>query len=267
MHVVKKRPSRLGERFHSLGSLYGWGGEKRDNVCYPLRMTRRYFSEELPREGGIVSLNGDESAHAAQVMRAKVGDTIILFDGEGNEAAAEILSVGKRECVCRASAPETIDRESSLRLHLAVALPKPDRAKEMVERLTELGVDRLTPLHCARSQRPPSAGLLAKLPRIVVESCKQSGRNRLMKIEPVSTFADFVVLATEGGRFVAHPDGASLRAPDSTCDRATVIVGPEGGLTEEEVALALQYDYLSVDLGPRILRIETAAAYIAARLL
>ncbi|MEO1526651.1 MAG: RsmE family RNA methyltransferase [Planctomycetota bacterium] len=237
------------------------------NLLSSTLMTRRYFSPALPAEGGLVSLSGDEAAHAARVMRARVGDLVTLFDGEGHEASAEIASIEKRECVCRADPKEVVDRESPLRLHLAIALPKPDRAKEMVERLTELGVDRLTPLRCERSQRPPSPGLLEKLPRIVVEACKQSGRNRLMRIAAVCSFPDFIQQPCDSPRWIAHPGGEILRAPDPPTDRATVVIGPEGGLTDQEVHTAREAGFQPIDLGRRILRIETAAAYVAARLL
>ncbi|MEL6108069.1 MAG: RsmE family RNA methyltransferase [Planctomycetota bacterium] len=230
-------------------------------------MTRRYYAPQLPGDGGLVSLSSEEAAHAARVMRAQVGEVITLFDGNGNESSAEIVSISKRDCVCRANPTEPVDREPRLKLHLAIALPKPDRAKEMIERLTELGVDRLTPLRCARSQRAPSPGLLEKLPRIVIEACKQSGRNRLLRIDDVSSFADFIQLPLDSPRWIAHPGGQPLPVNPSPTDRAIAIVGPEGGLTDEEVTTAQTHGYQGADLGPRILRIETAAAFIAARLL
>ena len=230
-------------------------------------MTRRYFSDSLPSGGGLVSLSKEEAAHAARVMRAQVDDSVTLFDGQGNEAAAEIVSVGKRECVCRAEPAQAVNREPPLKLHLAVALPKPDRAKEMVERLTELGVDRLTPLTCQRSQRAPSPGLLEKLPRIVIEACKQSGRNRLMCIDAVQAFNDFIALDTALPRWIAHPGGDLIGVAEASLEGATVMIGPEGGLTDDEVAAAAQAGYVTRGLGPRILRIETAAACVAARLL
>ncbi|MEO9592552.1 RsmE family RNA methyltransferase, partial [Rhodopirellula bahusiensis] len=108
-------------------------------------MTRRYYVPDLQSQSPVVQLPSEEASHAARVMRVQTGDWIELFDGLGHQAAAEVMSVGKRECVVRCDTIEAVDRESSVALDLAIGFPKPDRAKEMIERLTELGVARVFP--------------------------------------------------------------------------------------------------------------------------
>lgn len=231
-------------------------------------MTRRYFAPELTSGDRIQSLPAEEAVHAARVMRCKVGDSMVLFDGEGYEANAVIESIGKRECIVRTEAPTSVDREPTCRSHFYVALPKPDRSKEMVERLTELGAGKLTPIVCQRTQRPPSDGLLEKLRRLVVEACKQSGRNRLMQITPVAHFdASLQAPPVKTARWFAHPGGVSLRElATEPLDSASVWIGPEGGFSDEEVAIAKGVGLSAVGLGPRIYRIETAACVIASAL-
>ncbi|TWU02242.1 RsmE family RNA methyltransferase [Stieleria varia] len=229
-------------------------------------MTRRYYVPDLPPIGGPIALPDEEAQHASRVMRAQTGDQVVLFDGIGNESSATIQSIDRRSCICHASPRELVDREPGLRLHLGIALPKPDRAKEMVERLTELGVAQVTPLLCSRSQRPPSGGLLDKLRRVVIEACKQSGRNQLMRIESPVAVADFFAMDTETPRWIAHPGGQEM---DGSLSRLTggqllAAIGPEGGFDDEEMNVALSRGWIAIDLGKRIYRIETAATVIAA---
>lgn len=241
-------------------------------------MTRRYFVDDLPAGGGPVSLGKDEATHATRVMRIAVGDAVTLFDGAGYEAIGEVASIGRNACVVVIDEPREVDREAAGRIELAVAFPKPDRARELVERLTEMGVARLIPIVASRTQRPPSDSLLEKLRRAVVEACKQSGRNRLMLIDPpVSSQAFFSGSfdeATTGHRLIAHPIESvqssawetRLAGTPETNDSVAAI-GPEGGWTDEEVQWAIQAGFVGIDLGPRIYRIETAAVVIAAKLL
>lgn len=239
-------------------------------------MTRRYYAPELPLEGGFVPLPGAEAQHASRVMRAAVGDSLVLFDGLGHEAAAVVASIDKRNCTVSAESAAAVDRELSWGLHMGIAMPKPDRAKEMVERLTELGVTRLTPVVCERTQRPPSASLIGKLQRAVIEASKQCGRNVLMRIDAPIALDAFVDTDMAGRRMIAHPGGAELscesatRADKSSTDAASqdtlVLIGPEGGFTDEEVDSAKSSGFHAVGLGKRIYRIETAACAIAVRL-
>lgn len=223
----------------------------------------------MPPAGGDIPLPESEIAHAVRVMRVQPGAQITLFDGRGNEAIASVISVDKRHCLCRSEAAKIVDRESKRMTHLAIALPKPERAKEMVERLTELGVATITPVVAERTQRAPSSGLVEKLRRAVIESSKQCGRNRLLEVRsPVDSETFFSQPSDEvTQRWIAHPDGQPL--PDETALPDTVLaaIGPEGGWSDSELRCAELHDFLKVDLGSRILRIETAAAVIATKMM
>lgn len=226
-------------------------------------MTRRYYVPDLPDAGGAVALPDTEAQHASRVMRASVGDSLVLFDGRGHESIAVIEQIDKRSCTVSSKPLRHVDRELSTVLHMAIAMPKPDRAKEMVERLTELGVTRVTPIVCERTQRSPSVSLIEKLRRGVIESSKQCGRNVLMRIDAPIALEAFLDSDVADRRLVAHPDGG-LHLSDSGSQVDTVVlIGPEGGFTDEEIELARASDYQPVGLGARIYRIETAACAVA----
>ncbi|TWU46745.1 RsmE family RNA methyltransferase [Rubripirellula reticaptiva] len=228
-------------------------------------MTRRYFVPDLPRNGGLVPLPSEEAQHAIRVMRIRVDDPMTLFDGCGYEAEATVISLGRNKCQCQAEVASAINREPACKVHMAIALPKPDRAKELVERLTELGVASLTPILGKRSQRPPKDTFLEKLRRASVEACKQSGRNQLMEIHDTVSAIDYFESTIEGPRLIAHPT-QSTASLDSfrNAPVLTTAIGPEGGWTDEEIEIATRHGFLGVDLGSRIYRIETAAVVVAA---
>jgi 16S rRNA (uracil1498-N3)-methyltransferase len=227
-------------------------------------MSARFFSE-TPLTLGAVTLTGPEAHHLLHVMRAAVGNELTLFDGNGSEFPAHITRLGRTEVDCEVLAKEQIDRERAAPLTLAVALPKGDRQKVLVEKLTELGVTRLAPLITERSVADKTAGGLDKLRRLVIEASKQCGRNRLMEITRPTAWAEYVLVAEATLRVLAHPSGVTNEQLPQNIDTIAA-VGPEGGFSDAEVELALQSGWECVTLGPRILRTETAAIALAAKL-
>jgi 16S rRNA (uracil1498-N3)-methyltransferase len=230
-------------------------------------MTRRYYVPQLAPRGGLTELPQEEAQHALRVMRIQVGDAITLFDGRGHESAAIVVQTGRQECHCDAQPPEWVSREPERAIHLGVALPKPERAREMIERLTEIGVQRLTPLIAERTQRPPSPSLIDKLQRGVIEACKQCGRNVLLQIDPPQPVIDFFAAHHDATRIIAQPaaDALTLDAIHRG-SRVVAAIGPEGGWSDEELRSARQHGFTAVDLGQRTYRIETAAVVLAALL-
>jgi len=239
-------------------------------------MSRRYFIEQPPpppdQPDAKVVLGGTEAHHLLHVMRARVGDRVVLFDGSGREFAAVIEQLGRSDIRLRIECCEAVDRELDRDVTLAVALPKGERQRWLVEKATELGAARLIPLECERGVAQPTAKALERLRRAVVEASKQCGRNRLMEVAEPVQFATLLgrhdgttrrliaqprPAATGGGKAAGGTGSASPFAPGP--GEVVAAVGPEGGFSPEEVAAAREAGFEPVDLGPRILRVETAA--------
>jgi 16S rRNA (uracil1498-N3)-methyltransferase len=228
-------------------------------------MADRYFSDE-PLTGETATLRGSEAHHLLHVMRAKVGAEIIVFDGQGGEWWAEITKLNRTEVELALRMHRPVERELAVEFTLAAALPKGDRQRWLIEKAVELGVTRVIPLTTARSMasaaEPP-----AKLCRCVIEASKQCGRNRLMEIAKPQAWADLAQQNYVATKFLAHPGGAYVHEIECGENAAILLaIGPEGGFIDAEVALARQHGWQILGLGERILRIETAAVALMARL-
>jgi 16S rRNA (uracil1498-N3)-methyltransferase len=214
---------------------------------------------------GEVTLQGPEAHHLAVVCRVRPGDAVCLFNGDGREYPARVVGVTRRDVTVEVLSVAAPAREEPWRFHVAAPLPKGDRAQFLVEKLTELGVQSLTLLSTERSVVHPREAKLDKLHRYVIEASKQCGRNVLMSIEGPIAFAEFARGSSlPAYRLLAHPSGGAAWPGPGT--PAVAMVGPEGGFTDDEVRLASETGWSCVGLGPRILRVETAAVAMAARL-
>jgi 16S rRNA (uracil1498-N3)-methyltransferase len=229
-------------------------------------MSERFFVAS-PISGDLAALTGDEARHLVAVMRGKVGDEIVVFDGSGAEFTARVTAVGKHAVELAIGERREISRELDFSFTLAVALPKGERQKWLVEKATELGVTKLVPLLTERGVAQPTAAALERVRRTVIEASKQCGRNRLMEIAPPAVAATefFDAAPAAATRFIADPSGQSI-AEISARDTAEkfAAIGPEGGFAPAELAEAQTAGWQAVSLGSRILRVETAAIALAA---
>jgi 16S rRNA (uracil1498-N3)-methyltransferase len=225
-------------------------------------MAERFYVNQ-PLGPGPITLTGPDAHHLAVVCRLRAGDPVCLFNGDGHEYHGRVgESVGRREVTVEVLRAESPGRELPFRLVLAAPLPKGDRAQFLLEKLTELGVTDFVPLRTARSIVQPREAKLDKLQRHVIEASKQCGRNVLLHVHPLTAWADYC--RSEGlptRKLLAHPGGGSPPAPLG--EDTVAAVGPEGGFTDEEVSQAREAGWQVVGLGPRILRIETAALALA----
>ena len=231
-------------------------------------MSERFFITTQP-VGDRAVLEGDEARHLARVLRAKVGDTVSLFDGRGREWPARVASLGRDRVELDAGKPVIDSLPAAIPLTLAVALPKGDRQKWMVEKLTELGAARLIPLETTRGVAEATASAQARLERVVIEACKQCGRNTLMEITAGRPLDRLLAeMPADACVAIAHPGGKQLDAATmvTTATEMIALVGPEGGFTDEELCIADRAGVIRISLGPHILRVETAAIALAARL-
>ena len=240
-------------------------------------MSERFFSAN-PIEGERATLAGPGAHHLLHVMRGKPGDRVLLFDGSGAEFTAEVVACKRTEVDLRVVARHEIDRELPFSLVVAAAIPKGDRQRWLIEKLVELGVTKLVPLATERSVAVPSAGAIERLQRAVIEASKQCGRNRLMEISQAVPWGEFVENTggspgtarpqpPEANHLFAHPGGQTIAELQLKERKPTTIaIGPEGGWTEGEAALAVEHGWQLVDLGPRLLRVETAAAALVSHI-
>ena len=249
-------------------------------------MTQRYFLDTPIGQATRVLLQGSEAQHLTRVMRGKCGDQVELFDGNGWQWSAEIEEVGRNEATLKILSAEEIDLEPALALTVGIALPKGDRQKWIIEKLVELGVTTVIPLTTTRGVAQPVDKALVRLRNHVISASKQCGRNRLLEIGAVASLDAFLQRTGEN-RFIAHPKSAQIGVNNTAAETlgdqeacnisirdiqiesgdAVVAIGPKGGFSAEEAAAAAKLEWKIVDMGARILRIETAATAFAARLL
>jgi len=214
----------------------------------------RFFVEVALGPGTIV-LEGPEARHLATVRRLETGDAVTLFNGDGHEYVGRVLEVAKKRVTVNVTSVATPSRELGFNLHIASALPKADRGDFLIEKLTELGVTDFTPLVTVRGVVKADAAKADKLRRAVIEASKQCGRNVLMRVHPPAKWLDWCPRQT-GPRLIADPHA---NRPAVGGGGVIVAVGPEGGFSVQEMKVALAAGWETITLGPRTLRVETAA--------
>ena len=209
------------------------------------------------------SLDGPEAHHLLHVLRMNPGDEVVLFDGSGSQFLARIDRTSRQQVELAIVERQQKDVELSDQLVVGAALPKADRQRWLVEKLTELGATGLVPLRTQRSVVHPDDKALRKLRRSVIEASKQCGRNRLMHIGQLTDVRDFLAAAPpQAERWLGHLQG-SVASVDKVAGPIHIAVGPEGGFTDQELIDARGLGWQPVTLGPRVLRIETACLALA----
>lgn len=223
-------------------------------------MAERFFLSQ-PVADGAVTLSDDQAHHLARVMRAKPGDQIVLFDGCGNEYRGTVSEVSKKNVSVAIDSTQKFEDPNRPEITVACALPKGDRQKFLVEKLVELGANRLIPLKTKHSVAEASPKVVDRIQKQVIEASKQCRRSWLMGIEKQATVASLVdsFSSFAGGRLVADPyaSGHDLLSKPEPC---IIAVGPEGGFSEEESKFFAENQWSPVRFSPNVLRIETAAA-------
>ena len=227
--------------------------------------TIRVLAPGFPASGGVFELPGDAGAHVARVLRLVAGDAVVLFDGHGYEATAQLTAVHGIVVSVDVQPAVSVDRESPLRLTLVQGVSRGERMDLVMQKATELGVARLIPVMTERSVVKLDAAQAAKRLQhwqgVVAAACEQSGRAWLPEVLPPQPLLKWLAQPAKEGeqRFLLHP-GSSTRARDLPALRsATLLIGPEGGLAPQEREAALLAGFQDLSLGPRILRTETAA--------
>lgn len=237
-------------------------------------MPHRLHVADLPLAAGAELALPPGPARHAQVLRLQPGAALTLFDGRGGEWDARVQSMGRSEVVVRVDAHHAVERELPLAVTLALAMPANDRMDFVVEKAAELGVAALQPLVAERSVLR-LAGERADKRRahwqsVAVAAAEQSGRTRVPQVAPVRMLADWLAgesaAPTPGSRWMLslEADAMPLAAQPLPSGTLTVLSGPEGGLSDAECRAARAAGWRPVDLGPRVLRADTAPLAVLA---
>lgn len=223
----------------------------------------RYFY--VPDAASATELPADEASHAVRVLRMKPGDEMVLMDGVGTFFKAEVAVASPHHCVYRVVEEMPQLPQWHGRYHIAMAPTKlMDRTEWMLEKVTEIGVDEVSLLNCDNSERRVAKP--ARLEKILVSAMKQSRKAWKPVLNDMAAFRKFVSEPRGGMKFIAHCYEEIPRTYlyDELCGRdvseaVTVLIGPEGDFTPDEVRMAVDVGYVSVHLGQSRLRTETAA--------
>ena len=210
-------------------------------------------------EGGSYALNEEESKHCVRVLRLEENDAVALVDGKGNYYEARIVEAHPKRCLLEVTAIQSEFGKRSAYVHLAIAPTKNmDRMEWMLEKCTEIGFDEISMLECDHSERRQAKE--ERLEKIAVASMKQSLKAYLPRVNPMSSFKEFVQKCDTELKFIAHCSGQRdlLSRVYAKGRSVTVLIGPEGDFSPREVELAKQHGFVAVSLGSSRLRTETA---------
>ncbi len=223
----------------------------------------RFYCPELPLQNASVVLPPAAHRHAVQVLRLKVGAKIHLFDGKGLEFEASLNDVQKRQSSAQLLTQVTVDTESSIESTLIQGVSRGERMDYAIQKAVELGVNRVIPVMTARCNVNLSGERRTKKQMhwqgIIVSACEQSGRSVLPQLEEVDNLENILLRQDLGQGIVLDPMANQGFNALSQASSVSLLIGPEGGLTEEEINLAVNSGFNALRFGPRILRTETAA--------
>lgn len=210
------------------------------------------------------SLNDNASHYLTHVLRARVGDNITLFNGQGGEYTAVITHMDKKGVDVDIIAFAAREVESPLVIHLAQGIARGEKMDFIVQKAVELGVHSIIPLFTERCNVKLDGEREKKRIQhwqsVAISACEQSGRNRVPLIAAPNTLVSWLPKAQAQHGFVLSPHVSNKLSNYAVPQPAelTLLIGPEGGLSESEISLAVSHGFLSLNLGPRVLRTETA---------
>ncbi|MCB1876942.1 MAG: 16S rRNA (uracil(1498)-N(3))-methyltransferase [Chromatiales bacterium] len=221
----------------------------------------RVFLDRPLRAGEEFELNGPALHHVATVLRMRAGEQLTIFNGQGGEFYATLMEVQRRRCILALGDYLTPQRESNLQTTLLQGIAKGERMDFALQKATELGVSRVIAVACARSQAAGERGekRLRHWQGVVVSACEQSGRLRIPQVEIQDSLQSALATCDQDRRLVMVPGGESLATGGQPPSSLALLVGPEGGLDDTEIAMAIAEGFQPWGLGPRVLRTETAA--------
>ncbi|MCK8044906.1 16S rRNA (uracil(1498)-N(3))-methyltransferase [Shewanella sp. 1CM18E] len=224
----------------------------------------RIYQQSTLTVGQSVALDEEAAGHVGRVLRMASGEQVSLFNGDGNDYLAEIVSASKKNVEVKVLSCEANDSESPLNLHLGQVISRGDRMDFTIQKSVELGVNTITPLFSERCGVKLTGERLEKKiqqwQKIVISACEQSGRSVVPIVRPAMQLVDWCAEQSDAVKLNLHPRAShgvnGLTLPNN---RVRLVIGPEGGLSGPEIAMTEEHQFTDVLLGPRVLRTETAA--------
>jgi len=227
-----------------------------------MRLTRVFVDGEL-QPGQRLTVAGSAGNHIVRVLRARVGEQLTVFNGRGGEFGAAIEEIRRDTVLLSVLEHRDTERESAFELTLAQGISRGDRMDWVVQKATELGVARIVPLFTQRSvvhlDEKQAAKKVQHWQGIAVAACEQCGRNVVPAIDTPIEVYQMLEKGASGTGLLLSPEAPQRLADVQVAGRATVLIGPEGGLAQVEQDAALRAGFTAVRMGPRVLRTETAA--------
>ncbi|MFL0797482.1 MAG: 16S rRNA (uracil(1498)-N(3))-methyltransferase [Cellvibrionaceae bacterium] len=227
-----------------------------------MRIPRIYSNQSLT-SGSVIELDESASRHLLKVLRLDIGRELILFNGEGGEYTAEITATTKKVATVTLGEFSEENRQSPLNTHLAIGISRGDRFDWVLQKATELGVTQITPLFTERCEVKLKADRLEKKleswRQITLSACEQCQRNIPPVFNNAMSFADFLAQDDSELKLVLHHRSEkTLQEMSQSLGSVSLLIGPEGGLSEEEIQQADGKGYEHLTIGPRVFRTETA---------
>ncbi len=228
-----------------------------------MRIPRIYHPQPLAA-GQLIALSEDAANHVGRVLRMQPGQELDLFDGSNRVFRAEITSADKKRVQAQIQTVTEDNRESPLFLHLGQVMSRGEKMEFTIQKSIELGVNVITPLISERcgvkldSERLDKK--LSQWQKIAIAACEQCGRNQVPEIRPVMQLEEWCAEQDDGLKLNLHPRAsASINTLPLPVERVRLLIGPEGGLSAQEISMTADYQFTDILLGPRVLRTETTA--------
>ena len=223
----------------------------------------RIFTAQSLAIGSSIQLEEGAARHLTSALRMKAGQDIILFDGRGGEYSAQLSEVKKGKAAVTVGAFSDISRESPLSIQLAIGISRGERMDWIVQKATELGVTDIIPLFTERCEVKLSGERLEKKTRhwqqVAISACEQCQRNTVPTVRGALSAEQYLAESIDGLKLVLH-HRTEKRLAEMTLpnNNVALLVGPEGGLSDREIDIALHSGFSPLAVGPRVLRTETA---------
>ena len=222
----------------------------------------RIFTPQALASNSTLVLAEAQSHYLSKVLRMQAGRELILFNGEGGEYSAEISAVHKKHVDVSVKEFAAENRQSHLQLELAIGISRGERMDWVLQKATELGVTKITPLMSERTEVKLGGERADKKmehwQQILISACEQCQRNLLPELSEPKQFSDWISECNAELKFVLHHRNNQGLPQDKTTQSVALLIGPEGGLSDDEIAQAIAYKFSALTLGPRVLRTETA---------